>query len=193
MKTNIIYFIYSLLSKLPDKLLISIWFKFIIKIRARVLNLMSNMNIGKNVKIYRNMKITRKSKLTIMNNTSIKENCSLTGNIIIGKNCNILCNTIIDGSGKVYIGENSHVGRENNIFSHYHDINKKETLVNKSKEIFQTTTIGKNVMLFSRVGIMSGVNIEDNVTIAYGSVVTKNCNKNKIYAGVPVHEIGERT
>jgi len=193
MKNNIMYFIYSLLSKLPDKLLISIWFKFIIKTRARVLNLITNMHIGKNVKIYKNMKITKKSKLTIMSNTVIKENCSLTGNITIGKNCNILSNTIIDGSGKVCIGENSHIGRENNIFSHYHDISKKETLVNKSKEIFQTTTIGKNVMLFSRVGIMGGVTIEDNVAVAYGSIITKNCNKNQIYAGVPAHKIGERT
>ncbi len=192
MRKNVVYFFYILLSKLPDKLLIGVWFKTIIKFRAKVLNLMPNIKIGKNVKIYKNIKITKKSKLTIMDNTAIKENCILIGNIEIGENCNILNNTKIDGCGKVIIGNNSHVGRENDIFSHFHDIRKKETLVNNSKEILQTTIIGNNVMLFSRVGIMSGIKISDNVVIGYGSVVTKNCKKNFIYAGIPAAKIGER-
>jgi maltose O-acetyltransferase len=65
-------------------------------------------------------------------------------------------------------------------------------LVNKSKEIPQTTVIGKNVMLFSRVGVMSGIKIEENVVVGYGSVVTKNCEKDFIYAGNPAKKIGER-
>ncbi len=189
---HIFYFIYSLSSKIPDKLLFGFWFKFVTKLRAKILNLMPNMSIEKNVRIYRSMKITKKSKLKIGENSTIKENCVLIGNIEIGKNCNILNNTKIDGSGMVIIGNNSHVGRENDIFSHYHDISKKEILVNKSKEILQTTIIGENVMLFSRVGIMGGLDIQDGVIIGYGSVITKNCKKNGIYAGIPARKIGQR-
>ncbi|NOX15267.1 MAG: hypothetical protein GXP61_04460 [Epsilonproteobacteria bacterium] len=189
---HIFYFFYSISSKIPDKLVFGFWFKFITKLRAKILNLMPNMSIGKKVKIYKNMKTTKKSKLNIGENSTIKENCTLIGNIEIGENCNILNNTKIDGSGRVIIGNNSHIGRENDIFSHYHDISKKETLVNKSKEIFQTTIIGENVMLFSKVGIMGGLNIENGVVVGYGSVVTKNCEKNGIYVGVPAKKIGQR-
>jgi len=192
MTKEMIYFSYVLLSKLPDKLLFSFWFRNITKLRARVLDLMPNNHIGKGVRIYRNVKTNKKSKLIILENSSIKENCILIGNIKIGKNCNILNNSKIDGSGEVIIGDNSHIGRENDIFSHYHEIGEKNILVNKSKEVYQKTIIGNNVMLFSRVGVMSGVNIEDNAVIAYGSIVTKNCKKNTIYAGSPAKKIGER-
>lgn len=193
MKKEIAYFLYIILSKLPDKLIFSFWFKNITKLRARVLNLMPNNHIEREVKIYRNVKTNKKSKLTILKNSSIKENCILIGNIKVGKNCNILNNSKIDGSGEVIIGNDSHIGRENDIFSHYHDIRKKDILVNKSKEFYQKTIIGNNVMLFSRVGVMSGVQIEDNTAVAYGSVVTRDCEKNIIYAGSPAKKIGERT
>ncbi len=193
MRKEIVYFLYIILSKLPDKLLFSFWFKNITKLRAKVLSLMPNNYIESGVKIYRNVKTNKKSKLTILKNSAIKENCILIGNIKIGENCNILNNSKIDGSGEVIIGHNSHIGRENDIFSHYHDISKKDILVNKSKEFYQKTIIGNNVMLFSRVGVMSGIYIKDNAVIAYGSVVTKDCEKNTIYAGSPAKKIGERT
>ena len=192
MKRDLIYFCYRVLSIFPDKFIFSFWFRFIVKFRARVLNLMPEMKISKGVRIYRNMKTTRKSKLDIDENTVIKENCTLIGQIEIGSRCNILNNAKIDGSGTVVIGNDTHIGRENDIFSHYHDISKKEILVNDSKEIFQKTTIGNNVMLFSRVAIMSGNVLEDNVTIAYGSVVTKKCDINCIYGGMPAIKIGIR-
>jgi len=193
MKKELIYFLYIILSKLPDKLIVGFWFKMITKIRARVLGWMPNNKVGKNVRVYRNVRTNKKSKLIIGENSAIKENCILIGNIEIGNNCNILNNTKIDGTGKVIIGDNTHIGRENDIFSHYHEIKSKDILVNKSKEVPQTTIIGNNVMLFSRVGVMSGLTIEDNVVIGYGSVVTKNCEKNFIYAGNPAKKIGERT
>jgi len=187
-----VYFLYIILSKLPDKLIFGFWFKKITKLRAKVLGWMPNNKIGKNVRIYRNVRTNKKSRLIIDDNTAIKENCILIGNIEIGKNCNVLNNTKIDGTGKVIIGDDTHIGRENDIFSHYHEIKSKDILINKSKEIPQTTVIGKNVMLFSRVGVMSGIKIEDNVVVGYGSVVTKNCEKNFIYAGNPARKIGER-
>lgn len=192
LKRDSIYFVYKIISLFPDKFIFGFWFKAIVRLRARILNLMPDMHIGENVKIYRHVKITRKSKIAIQEKTVIKENCHLAGNIEIGKRCNILNNTKIDGTGKVIIGDDTHIGRENDIFSHYHDISKKEILVNQSKEVPQTTLIGNNVMLFSRVAVMSGRTIEDNAVIAYGSVVTKNCTEAGIYAGVPAVQIGMR-
>jgi len=189
MKNKLIYLLYLSTSKIP---LIGFLYPNINYIRAKILNLLPNFDIDKNVLILKNVKISRNSKIKIGSNVSIKENCVIGGNITIGENTQILANTKIDGSGEVIIGENSHVGRDNDIFSHYHDISKKEILVNNSKEVFQKTIIGDNVMLFSRVGIMGGVTIEDNCAIAYGGIVTKDCESNFIYAGIPAKKIGER-
>jgi len=191
-KTELLYGVYNICSKIPDKFIFGFWFKTITKLRAKIIGMMPNHCVGKNVRIYRNVKISKRGNLTISNNTTIKENCELMGNIEIGKNCNILNDTKIDGTGKVIIGDDTHIGRENDIFSHYHEVKNKSILVNKSKEIPQTTVIGKNVLLFSRVGIMSGIIIENNVIIGYGSIVTKSCEKNLIYAGNPAKKIGER-
>ena len=192
MRNKLIYLLYVTVSILPDIRILKFWFNFIIKLRPKVLNLLDTMYISKNVHIYSNVRISRMSNLIINNNVCIKENCTIGGNCTIGENTLILANTKIDASGEVIIGKNTHIGRENDIYSHSHDVSNKAILVNESKEIFQKTIIGDNVMLFSRVGIMSGVTLEDNVVIGYGSVVTKDCSANCIYAGVPSKKIGER-
>lgn len=189
MKNKLIYLIYVILSKIPDVYYFGIYLK---KLRANVLNLLPNINIGKNVLINNNVFIDMNILLEVGNNVSIKENCIMNGKLSIGENTQILGYTKIDGTGSVFIGKDTHIGRENDIFSHYHDISKKDTLVNKSKEFFQETIIGDNVMLYSRVAVMGGITIENNCAIAYGSIVTKNCKENLIYAGIPAKQIGER-
>jgi maltose O-acetyltransferase len=192
MKDKFIFLLYLILSKFPDIYFLSFWFNNITKLRARVLNLLSSYKIGKKVKIYRNVNFSKSSNIFLGDNVIIKENCKLSGKITIGDNTVILSDAKIDGSGEVIIGSNSHIGRENDIFSHYHILDRKDILVNFSQEVFQKTEIGNNVMLFSRVGIMSGVKIDDNCVIGYGSVVTKNCEKNGIYVGVPAKKMAER-
>ncbi|MCT7517020.1 acyltransferase [Aliarcobacter cryaerophilus] len=192
MKNKLIYLIYVILSKLSDFYMVGFWFRNITKLRAKVLNLLPNMQISNNVRIYRGVQISRNSNFIFSKGVTIKEYCVLGGNIEIGESTQILGYTKIDGSGKVTIGRDTHIGRENDIFSHYHDISKKDTLVNESKEYYQETIIGDNVMLYSRVAVMGGVTIENNSAIAYGSIVTKNCKENIIYAGIPAKKIGER-
>ncbi len=192
MKNKLIYLIYMILSNLPDLYMFGFWFRNITKLRAKALNLLPNMRISNNVRIYRGVEISRNSNLILSKGVTIKEYCVLGGNIEVGENTQILGYTKIDGSGKVTIGKNTHIGRENDIFSHYYDISKKDILVNKSKEYFLETIIGDNVMLYSRVAVMGGVTIENNSAIAYGSIVTKNCKENIIYAGIPAKKIGER-
>ena len=50
-----------------------------------------------------------------------------------------------------------------------------------------------NGLKFYRIGanvtILPGVTIEDGVVIGAGSVVTKDCKSNTLYAGVPAKEI----
>lgn len=53
--------------------------------------------------------------------------------------------------------------------------------------------IGDNVFIGMNTIICRGVTIGNNVIIGAGSVVTKNCDSNGIYAGVPARRIAEIT
>jgi maltose O-acetyltransferase len=50
-------------------------------------------------------------------------------------------------------------------------------------------SIGSNVFIGKNAIITRGVTIEDNVVIGTGSVVTKNCEANSVYAGNPARKI----
>lgn len=50
-------------------------------------------------------------------------------------------------------------------------------------------TIGNNVFIGMDAHIMKGVEIGDNVIIGAGSIVTKSCESNSVYAGNPARKI----
>ena len=67
------------------------------------------------------------------------------------------------------------------------DLFKSGKLKRNPKEWF-STKIGNNVLIGSNSTILP-VTINSKVVIGAGSVVTKNCLRNKIYAGNPAREI----
>jgi maltose O-acetyltransferase len=52
-------------------------------------------------------------------------------------------------------------------------------------------TIGDNVFVGMNAIILGGVSIGNNVIIGAGSVVTKNCDENGVYAGNPARRISD--
>lgn len=192
MKNKLIYLIYVFLSNLPDFYMFGFWFRNITKLRAKALNLLPNMKIADSVKIYRNVNISRHSNIILDENVTIKENCVIGGNLEVGNDSLILANVHLDCSGSLKIGYGSVIGREVHIYTHKYALNLIVTSVLKSPEIFERVVIGNNVLLFSRVGVMSGVSIENNVVVAYGSIVTKDLPENSICAGTPTKILGYR-
>ena len=59
------------------------------------------------------------------------------------------------------------------------------------KKNFLKTKIKNNVLIGSNSTILP-VTIEEKVVIGAGSVVTKNCKKNKIYVGNPAFEMKKK-
>lgn len=51
------------------------------------------------------------------------------------------------------------------------------------------TKIGNNVFIGMNAVILKGITIGDNVIIGAGSVVTKDCEKNNVYAGNPAKRV----
>lgn len=160
--------------------------------RARILGLQDNKTIGKNVRIWHHCHIRMSAKVHIEDDCVIKERTSIGGELSIGKGSIILAHTKIDGSGGVKIGRKTHIGRFNTIFSHSHDISQRDVLVLEAPEVHKRVNIGDDVMLFSHVAVMPGVQIGDGAVVGYGSVVTKDLEIYGIYAGVPIKKIGER-
>ena len=82
----------------------------------------------------------------------------------------------------VEIGEQTLIGGWSQITGH---VGERKLIVKKVK-------IGDNCLVGGKSFIFPGVVVEDDVTIALGSVVPKNMvlKKGRIYGGVPVKEIG---
>lgn len=60
--------------------------------------------------------------------------------------------------------------------------------INQAKSVF----IGNHVWIGAKVIILKGVNIEDNVVIGTGSIVTNYCPNNSIMSGIPAKIIKDQ-
>lgn len=100
-------------------------------------------------------------------------------------------------TGKVYFGSEPYLielGNDitltQNIYFHTHDggvwVFRKEL---PGINIYRKIKVGNNVFVGANSSIMPGVTIGDNVVIATGSVVTKDCESDSIYGGVPARKI----
>jgi len=55
--------------------------------------------------------------------------------------------------------------------------------------VFRRIKVGNNVFIGANSSIMPGVTIGDNIVIAAGSVVTKDCESDSVYGGVPARKL----
>ena len=135
----------------------------------------------KNVKFGKNVKIVEPVNLygcTIGDNSFIGPFTEIQKNVVIGKNCRIQSHSFI--CENVSIGNNCFIGHGTNFIN---DKFYKNKIIKNSKK-FLKTTISNNVKVGSTSTILP-INIEENVVIGAGSVVTKNCKKNSVYLGNP--------
>lgn len=112
-----------------------------------------------------------KGVLKIGRGTFINYNCwfDLGNNITIGKNCNIAMNVTFLNST--------------------HEVGSSEKRAGKYTPM--PITVGDGCWIGANSLIMPGVTIGNGVIIAAGSVVTKSCNNNCLYGGIPAQKIKE--
>jgi len=132
--------------------------------------------------------------------TLIWQFCVVLKNAVIGKNCNINCNVLIEN--KAVIGDNvtikpgvqiwDGVTLEDNVF-----IGPNVTFTNdthpKSKNTdfaLKETIVKKGASIGANSTILPGIIIGENSMIGAGSVVTKNVKPNGVYFGNPAAEKG---
>lgn len=137
---------------------------------------------------YMNDRWIRSKKLGFGINSTIYDNSYVYGDVRVGKETWIGPNTIIDGTGKLLIGNYCTISAGVHIYTHD---NLKATLTSKKKKIERSQVeIGNNVYVGPKSIISKGVRIGSNCVVAAGSFVNKSFENNSIIGGVPAKKIG---
>lgn len=124
-------------------------------------------SIGKNVCVMDHVYFQYWENLEIGNNVSIHEQCN------------------INAFGGVRIGDNVSVSHGVSIVSFNHTWEDADTPIKYNPSEPGAVVIGDDVWVGCGSRILAGVTIGSRVVIAAGAVVTRDCEPNGVYAGVP--------
>ena len=108
-------------------------------------------------------------------------------NISIGQDTIIGENAVLDGRGKLQIGNHVDIASEVMIYNSEHDLESEHF-----DPITANVFIGDYVFIGPRAIILPGVTIGKGAVVGAGAVVTKNVAQNTIVGGVPAKEIKKR-
>lgn len=151
--------------------------------------LLRNSIVGSNAKI---------SRISIGDNSHIDSGVICTGfgegKIIVGKECYIGINNLLDWSDNITIGDFVHIaGPSTGLFTHSSAqmCIKGISLENKDRENRPTApiVIENNVYIGGNCTIYPGVNIGHHSIVAPNSAVTKNVEPFTMVGGVPAKKI----
>lgn len=112
-------------------------------------------------------------------------------NISIGEDSIIGEGTVLDGRGKLAIGNHVDIATEVMILNSEHDVNAEHFAATESVTI-EPVLIEDYVFIGARAIILPGVTIKRGAVVGAGGVVTKDVEENIIVGGVPARPIGER-
>lgn len=110
---------------------------------------------------------------------------------VLGRNVNFN-GMVIEGAGKVTIGDNFHSGHGCLMISQNHDYNHGDTIPYGKTYIRKDIVIEDNVWLGDRVIILGGVTIGEGAIVQAGSVVVKDVPKYAIVGGHPALQFSTR-
>lgn len=107
--------------------------------------------------------------------------------IKIGTGTSIGHDAILDGRGRLTIGNNVNLSSGVWIWTRSHDVNSPTFAGTRAPVIIEDYA-----WLSCRVVILQGVTIGEGAVVAAGAVVTKDVESYTIVGGVPAKKIGER-
>jgi acetyltransferase-like isoleucine patch superfamily enzyme len=138
--------------------------------------------------IIRNFYYRHIVKIQIGKDSSIHLGCNINGrNIYIGINSVINRNCLLDGRGKLYIGNNTSISPDVHIITGDHDMNSANFSFRS-----QDVKIDDYVWIGTRATILPGVTIGTGAIVCAGAVVTKSVAAYDVVGGVPAVKIKQR-
>ena len=115
--------------------------------------------------------------------TSCYDNVLILGNVTVGQNTWIGPNTILDGSGRLQIGDYCSISTGVQIYTH-HTVNWANSLGQEPAEQ-SPTTIGSGVYIGPQAVIQMGVTIGDRAVVGAMSFVNRDIPADARAWGVP--------
>lgn len=115
----------------------------------------------------------------------------LTKNTFLGDNVNFN-GLIINGGGRVAIGDNFHSGPDCLFICQNHNFDGGKTIPYDATYIYKDIVIEDNVWLGSRVIVLGGVTIGEGAIIQAGSTVVSDIPKYAIAGGHPAKVFSKR-
>ena len=129
-------------------------------------------------------------------NCFIADNATLTGDVVMGKDCSVWFNAVVRGDvHSIRIGNNVNIRDGVVIHCTYQkaavEIGDNVSIAHSA--IIHGCTIHDNVLVGMGAILMDGVIVESNSVIAAGAVVSKNTivKSGSVWAGVPAKKIKE--
>jgi acetyltransferase-like isoleucine patch superfamily enzyme len=108
----------------------------------------------------------------------------------IGRGGGINYGCLLEAVGTITIGDESVLGPQVTILTSDHPRDAHGHW-DRTQSVGNPVTIGERCWIGARSTILPGVTIGDDVIVAAGAVVTKDCASNGLYAGVPARRIKE--
>jgi len=109
-------------------------------------------------------------------------------NIRIGEDSIVGEGAVLDGRGKLVIGNHVAIATDVMIYNCQHDIHDSDF-----RPVCDTVIIEDYVFIGPRAIILPGVTVKKGAVVAAGAVVTKNVEESTIVGGVPATVIGKRS
>ena len=124
-------------------------------------------------------------------NVTVNGPTRLTKNTYLGANINFN-GLIINGGGRITIGDNFHSGPDCLFISQNHNFDNGSSIPYDDTYICKEIVIGDNVWLGSRVIVLGGVTIGEGSIIQAGSCVVSDIPPYAIAGGHPARVFGQR-
>ena len=127
-------------------------------------------------------------------NVSIHEGVYLLSpeNFSCKNNISIHPMSYIDATGGVEIGGDVSIAHGVTIMSTTHNYSDTEINIKDQGITGKKTVIGDNVWIGAKVTVVAGITIESGCVIGANSVVTHDCEKNCVMAGIPAVKLKTR-
>jgi acetyltransferase-like isoleucine patch superfamily enzyme len=100
--------------------------------------------------------------------------------------------TVLDARGGLTLLESALIGFESILLTHTHNSSVPGVSIQSQGMYQKPVVIGSRSWLGTRVVVLPGVTLGDDVIVGSGSVVTKNLAPCATYAGTPARLLGQR-
>jgi maltose O-acetyltransferase len=135
--------------------------------------------------------LMRRAGVSVGHGTSVKSRCFFggPGPFTIGARCYVSFGGDFDGTGPVTIGNDVYVASGVSVGTCTHEIG--EAAKRAGRQYSAGVSIGDGTWVGMNSTILPGVTIGSGCVIAAGALVTRDCDANGLYAGVPAKRVDE--